>query len=668
MPAYYRATLVEFLADDDARILGMLATESAGTGFTDLKQKQTKAWQKQITAMKITCSSLVAKLPNSAQWSLLFEYPIPRRQKRIDAVLLSSEVILCIEFKTEEKKYNRQLHRQAEDYALDLRDFHDQSRERRIVPIAVALKAEPTAYVDCSASDDWVRPVIFANADDLSEKIVSAVGSERKTKKLPIDADAWDLSAYRPVPTIIEAAEALYAGHNVREIAHFHAEAINLTQTSDKLIEIIKHAQRDNLKIACFVTGVPGAGKTLAGLNIVHNPTLRTGNRQPGVFLSGNGPLVKIVSAAIARDHKRRVHEGGAERTTSTFIQNIHTFVRDSLEKPDKPPVEHVIVFDEAQRAWDAAHNAKKTGSDISEPETVLSIMDRHQDWSVVVALVGGGQEIHDGEAGLAEWGRTLRESFSHWQIAVSPEALSGDSSVAGHRLFADGNNASLSIRKEPALHLKVNLRSFRARRLTEWVDAVLSGNAPKAANIIADLKDFPFVLTRSLPTTRAWLRDRARGLRRCGLVASSGATRLRAEGIELSSGFRQGNRDLYVHWFLADPADVRSSNQLEIVASEFECQGLELDWVGICWGGNFTFDTDQKTWAFHNFSGNSWRNIGREVDRQYLLNTYRVLLTRAREGSIIWIPMGNDNDLTRASAPLNATAQYLKHCGLPTI
>lgn len=666
MPAYYRATLVEFLADDEARILGVLATESAKTGFTDLKQKQTKAWQKQITAMKITCAALVAKLPNSVHWSLLFEYPIPRRQKRIDAVLLSIDVIVCLEFKTEEKKYSRQLYRQVEDYALDLRDFHDQSRDRYIVPIAVAFKAEPAEHIDCSILDDWVRPVVFANASDLSEKIVLAVIAEKKTEKPPIDATAWDLSAYCPVPTIIEAAEALFAGHNVREINH--AGAINLTQTSDKLIEIIQHAQRDSLKIVCFVTGVPGAGKTLAGLNIVHNPTLRTENRRPGVFLSGNGPLVKIVSAAIARDHRRRVRAGDAERTTSTFIQNIHAFIRDSLDKPDTPPTENVIVFDEAQRAWNAAHNEKKTGSNMSEPETVLSIMNRHQDWAVVVALVGGGQEIHDGEAGLAEWGKTIRESFSHWKIAVSPKALTGDTSVAGHRLFADGDRGLLSILQEPAFHLEVNIRSFRANRLSEWVDAVLRGDAAQAANIIADLKDFPLVLTRSLPTARAWLSARARGLRGCGLVASSGATRLRAEGIELSSGFRQGNRDSYVHWFLAEPTDVRSSNQLEIVASEFECQGLELDWVGVCWGGNFTFDRNEKTWAFRNFSGNSWRNVGREIDQRYLLNTYRVLLTRAREGLIIWISTGDDNDPTRASAPLDATADYLKECGVPTI
>jgi hypothetical protein len=470
------------------------------------------------------------------------------------------------------------------------------------------------------------------------------------------------------VPTIIEAAEALFAGHNVREIAHSHAGATNLTLTSDKLVEIIQRAQQQRLKVACFVTGVPGAGKTLAGLNVAHNPVLRQQGRPPGVFLSGNGPLVRIVSAAIARDFKRRTKTGGAERTTGTFIQNVHAFVRDALDKPDKPPAENVIIFDEAQRAWDAAHNEKKTGSEFSEPETVLSIMDRHQDWAAVVALVGGGQEIHDGEAGLAEWGRSLRERFCHWQVAASPQALVGDASVAGHRLFSDGNSSTVRIIHEPALHLDVNVRSFRAKRLAEWVEAVLAGDAAKARGIATDLREFPVALTRSLATARAWLRERARGLRRCGLVASSGAIRLRADGLELSSGFRQGNRDLYVHWFLDDPSDVRSSNQLEVAASEFECQGLELDWVGVCWGGDFVSDASAGGWVFRNFSGKRWTAVPNEIDRRYLLNTYRVLLTRAREGMVVWVPAGDISDLTRPRECFDPTAEFLLGCGLPLI
>jgi hypothetical protein len=298
----------------------------------------------------------------------------------------------------------------------------------------------------------------------------------------------------------------------------------------------------------------------------------------------------------------------------------------------------------------------------------MLSIMDRHKDWAVLVALVGGGQEIHNGEAGLSEWGRTLREKFPKWKVAVSPKVLEHDASTSGHRLFMDGNPGSLAIQKEPSLHLEVNLRAFRARKFAEWVDAALAGDATKAAAIIPDLRDFPFALTRSLETARAWLREHARGQQRAGLVASSGSLRLRADGIEVSSGFRQGNRDMFVHWFLDLPPDVRSSNQLEIAASEFECQGLELDWIGLCWGGDFAFDAVTGCWSYRYFSGSRWGILKSQIDRQYLLNTYRVLLTRARRGLIIWIPQGDISDETRQPASFDPTADHLIRCGIPVV
>jgi DUF2075 family protein len=325
-------------------------------------------------------------------------------------------------------------------------------------------------------------------------------------------------------------------------------------------------------------------------------------------------------------------------------------------------------VFDEAQRAWTADQNRKKNGVEVSEPETMLSIMDRHEDWAVVVALIGGGQEIHNGEAGLAEWGKTLREKFSKWKVAVSPKALEGDSSNAGQRLFEDDDSGSLSIQKEPVLHLRVNLRSFRARRLAEWVDAAVAGDAQKAAAIVPELRKFPFALTRSLANARDWLRQRARGQQRAGLVASSTAVRLRADGLELSSGFRQGNRDMYVNWFLNRPPDIRSSNQLEVAASEFECQGLELDCVGVCCGGDFVVDTTSGRWAFRDFSGSGWRNLKNQIDREYLRNSYRVLLTRARRGMILWVPRGDVLDATREPTQLDSTAEYLIRCGVPVI
>ena len=285
----------------------------------------------------------------------------------------------------------------------------------------------------------------------------------------------------------------------------------------------------------------------------------------------------------------------------------------------------------------------------------LLSIMDRHE-WAVVVALVGAGQEINIGEAGLAEWGRSLQQRFSHWRVVASPKALDGDASLAGQRLFDNASAPVPVLQQEPALHLEVCLRSYRAKQVTEWVNAVLAGDSARAAAIVRDISRFPIRLTRSLLTAKEWLRGQARGLRRCGLVASSGAVRLRPEGLELSSGFRQGNRDMYVHWFLAPPGDIRASNQLEIAASEFECQGLELDLMGVCWGGDFTYNPAAGGWQHRNFSGNRWGEVHNAVDRQYLLNTYRVLLTRAREGLVIWVPKGDSTDPTRPLDWFDAT------------
>jgi len=665
MAAFYRAVLADFLVDDAARIVGLL---SSGTQHNELRKRQITAWARQVDVLKSALGDLIRTTPAAGSWSLLLEYPIPRRHKRLDAVLLAADVVFCLEFKTEDKAHSIPSQRQVEEYALDLRDFHEASHDRRIVPVVVVPKAARVENSADRSSPDSVREVKLANAADLAQILLTEFEEEHSATVASIDPSAWDSSPYRPVPTIIEAAEALFAGHNVREIAHSHAGAENLTTTSDRIVEIIKETQRLSQKVICFITGIPGAGKTLAGLKVVHDPELRQEGRPAAVFLSGNGPLVRIVSAAITRDFKRRMRVAGGEREVGTFIQNVHAFIREGLEKSDRPPVEKVVVFDEAQRAWNADQNRKKNGEEMSEPELMLTIMDRHHDWAVLIALVGGGQEIHNGEAGLPEWGKTLREKFPKWRVVVSPKVIEHDTSTAGHRLFHDGNAGSLEIQREPSLHLEVNLRSFRARRIAEWVDAALAGEAAAASAIVPDLHGFPLALTRSLHRAREWLRLLTRGHKRAGLLASSGALRHRADGLELSSGFRQGNRDMFVQWFLTLPPDIRSSNQLEVAASEFECQGLELDWVGVCWGGDFCYDATRNGWAFRRFSGSRWGQMNNEVDRQYLLNTYRVLLTRARRGMIIWVPAGDARDHTRLPAPFDATADYLARCGLKLI
>lgn len=664
MPAFYRGTFGSILADDSETVLGHLIRGAGHANIGEHLHDQTRAWEREIEILKHLATDLTSVVDEAKTWGLFLEYPIPRRQKRLDVVLVAGGLICAFEFKIGARGYDAASRRQIEDYCLDLRDFHERSSGRTIVPILVATEAGDSPSVDDSAASENVRRTQLANASNLATCMSDLLRRYRNVTLLPPDAQQWDESGYRPVPTIIEAAEELFAGHSVREIARAHADVFNLGETSACLIAAVERAQRERLKIICFVTGVPGAGKTLAGLTVVHDPLLRSGDRPAGVFLSGNGPLVRIVSAALARDHQRRTKTPAAEsrRRVSAFIQNVHTFLREYAGENTAAPPDKVVVFDEAQRAWDAEKQRKKFQRNVSESAMMLSIMDRH-DWAVIVALVGGGQEIHEGEAGLSEWGRALSSGYAHWQVLASPEVLTVAAGPGQQFLFADGAMEGISVATNPSLHLPVSIRSFKAENVSKWVDAVIQAEANEAHELFATLGDFPIVLTRSLPSAREWLRKKTRGERRCGLVASSGALRLRAEGIELSGQFRRGYP--YEEWFLAPPEDVRSSYQLEVAATEFECQGLELDWVGVCWGDDLVVDGSNGTWRHRHFHGKEWRNFRHAADRQFLLNKYRVLLTRAREGFVIWIPEGDEGDLTRDPALLDATASFLRRCGV---
>ena len=327
-----------------------------------------------------------------------------------------------------------------------------------------------------------------------------------------------------------------------------------------------------------------------------------------------------------------------------------------------RPPVEKIVVFDEAQRAWDADCNRRKFKRDISEPNMLLEIMNRHQDWCVMVALVGGGQEIHDGEAGLTEWGGRCWVNSQTGMCMRPLRRWLAVPAVAGRPLFAEGEGLA-NTNTLDVLHLRVSTRSYRAQRLAEWCNALLEGDAESCRSILEGDAEFPVYVTRELSQARRWLRGKVRASERCGLVTGSGALRLRAHGIELSSSF---HRDYpYEYWFLNDASDTRSSFQLEVVATEFEIQGLELDFVGVCWGHDFLWDPREDCWSCRKFVGNKWKAIKSERQRRYLTNSYRVLLTRARQGVVIWVPEGDSMDATRDPKPLGDTANFLRAAGL---
>jgi hypothetical protein len=591
---------------------------------------------------------------DDADLQILLEYPISRRGKRIDAVLIARGLVVVLEFKCGYCEYDPAAIAQVEDYCLDLRDFHRQSAGRQLVPVLVATEAS-SANDPAETDTDWVKPTWLTNRENLPSKLRTLLDRYHVVGRDPVDPDLWDTSDYVPTPTIIQAAKYLYAGHNVAEITRCRAGTENLTRTTDAVITAIEEARCARSKRICFITGVPGSGKTLAGLNIVHNPGLHSGDL--GVFLSGNGPLVRVLTEALARDFALREKQKmeHARRKVKTFIQNVHNFISEYYGFESKVPVDRVIVFDEAQRAWNAARSMQKFKRAYSEPEILLDIMDRHSDWSVIVALVGSGQEIHHGEAGLAEWGRALISRFPHWNVSISPELKSGDLST-GKCLFHEAPHG-VTISETESLHLSVNLRSFKAEVISEFVDAALGLEPDRAASLSSRLSGFPIVLTRDLQAMRRWLIQRRRGTRRIGLVASSGARRLRAHGLDVQA-------DLPIEdWFLNGPDDVRSSHFLEVPSTEFGIQGLELDWIGLCWGGDL-YPKDGR-WVFRSFRGNAWQSVRDPEKKQFIVNKYRVLLTRAREGMAIWVPPGDTEDATRPPEVYDRIAGYLAQCGV---
>lgn len=470
-----------------------------------------------------------------------------------------------------------------------------------------------------------------------------------------------------PTPTIVEAAQALYRGHNVHDITRSDAGAENLTVTTEELDQIITYSKAHHRKSICFVTGVPGAGKTLVGLNIA----IQRSDAQQGehaVFLSGNYPLVTVLQEALARDKVEqekqlghRVSKTDALRSTAAFIQIIHKY-RDSFVGNHNIPPEKVAIFDEAQRAWthEMIQKFMSTKKGIgefpySEPEFLISTMDRHQDWAVIICLVGGGQEINTGEAGLPEWFDALRRSFPHWDVYLTPQ-LNDDEYRRGRSWSS--MVAGLHTVERENLHLATSIRSFRTPDLAAFVKALLDADTLTAQRLAQRIGDkYPMVITRDLNKAKAWVREHSQGTTRYGMLASSGALRLKPEGIFVKNDISVAN------WFLNGKDDVRSSYALEDVVTEFDIQGLELDYSLVAWDADFRFDG--QNWTYYSFVGNRWNHIASMEKKLYLKNTYRVLLTRARQGMAIFIPAGSDTDATRQRDYYDQTYAYLKCIGI---
>lgn len=703
----YNSDFATFSNTDSASIYRILDDNYHGEALTTTRD----AWKAEIDIMK----NVVASLNNDGQ--IIFEYDIPRLGKRIDVVLLYRGVVFCLEFKVGESKILETNIDQVLDYALDLKNFHKFSEDKVIAPILVATNySNRSTSIQMSVYDDRVINPLVTGKAGISALIDNVLG--KFPSEAPVHND-WVISPYAPTPTIVEAAKTLYESHSVENITRHEADKVSTDATIKYILDVIQNSKTNGEKSICFVTGVPGAGKTLVGLDVAVKQTYQ-GNDAPvedegAVYLSVNGPLVAVLTEALAKDNHQKCRERNekknltdSRREVGKFIQIIHRYRDNMLAKIKNPvengvlkidpekavklaesgygEVEHVAIFDEAQRSWThkrLADYLKRGGTygnklkvpnfPLSEAAFLIWSLDQREDWATIVCLVGGGQEINTGEAGISEWIHALNDKFPHWKVYISPKLTEPEYAEGKvNELLAKNENVTYS----ENLHLGVSLRSFRAEKLSAFVHSLLTFS-PDASELYNEIKDrYPIVLTRDMETAKRWLHSKVRGTERTGVLVTKEAARFKPLGIHiLPSGDENA-----VHWFLEDKIDTRASNYLEDLATEIQVQGLELDYTCVLWDADMRCDNGK--WRYYTFNGKTaWNEKipdteNKQEQIKYMLNAYRVLLTRARAGMVICVPSGNPNknpsgfweDSTRLPKFYDGTYQYLKNLGIEEI
>jgi len=595
-----------------------------------------------------TLRAALAMVPEARDWAVLLNFRLLRLSSRIDAVVVTPGAVLVVRIVMESVGSNAGHRTALEDAALDLADFHAGCHRMPVVPVLVVLNsvdlrsAMPLPLLGALPVVEIASPSLPTLLQNIAKRFPAVPGAG-----LPQD---WAMAPYRPVPGLIEAACLLYARHDVTALTLAQAGRGGLARTGAAIAEAAGHARSAGLNLAVFVTGHPGAGKTLCGLDLAFAG-------QGAAFLTGNPTLVHVLREALVRDAVcRGMGRRAAQQRMEGVIQALPRF-RDHYVGTAGPPSERVLIIDEAQRCWSASHAVGKTRNRpvplaTSEPGHLLDIMGRHDGWSMIVCLLGGGQEIHDGEGGIAEWGRALAERPG-WRAVAPPEVI--EAADPRQRL-----RTNPSLAWDARLHLGQVVRSVHAPTAAAWVAAVLSNDPGEARDIGQAAGEVPFRLTRSLNDLRNVLRSR--GMRQSGLLASSYARRLRAEG--LGSVLPHQDENAVAHWFLSRWPDIRSADALEVVATEFCVQGLELDQVGVCWDADLVRTVDGAGWQARSLRGSAWTIARRAEAISNRLNAYRVLLTRARFATVIWVPRGDGRDATRDPARYQAVAEYLVACG----
>lgn len=652
--SYYSEKFTDFITEDNDLILAQLIKNHQ---FSTISQQQRNAWIKQIEILKV-------KLKGIDFDKILFEYTIPRMGKRVDNVLFYKGVVYLLEFKIDAKNYPSIDLKQVEGYALDLKNFQQGSKDLIIVPILVSTKAPDFENTIIAYHDRVIKP-LKANAETLSDVILQA---SKEFDEQPIDIISWENSLYKPTPTVIEAAQALYNNHSVDEITRKDSEIITFSATTNSVDAIIEDAKKNHKKNIIFVTGIPGSGKTLVGLNTAIKYQNYDKNEH-AVYLSGTAPIIEVLREGLARNVVSRedlqITKTKAKKDASTFFQHLRHFRKEAIES-DKYPTEKIVVFDEAQRMWSKQRTSKEIKNKLriedygkSEPDILLGYMDRNENWSVIICLIGGGQEINKGENGAIEWLKSVKEKFPHWNVYLSKEIR--EKQYLGN-MTVDEMLDKVQHKFVENLHLRTSVRSFRSENVSKFFNALLDRDIQTAFEIHKSLIKYPIKITRDLDIAKKWIKDQARGTDRYGIFASSKSQRLRPEGITAKKPM-----DFQTEaWYLDTDEFVDSSNFMEIPATEFLCQGLEVDWAIVGWDASLR--PSKEGWTCYNFSRKDWKKIINADDQRYLINSFRVVLTRARQGMAIFVPKGDIEDHTRAPRYYDGIYEYLKEIGLEEI
>ena len=664
---YYDATIEDFALNHKPEdIVDFLTDSDESSDYYELSL-QKKAWANQISILK--------KYLKDKNGYIIFEYVLSRVNMRIDVVLLMNDIVYSLEFKNNETMFLESDIDQAGGYGYALKNFYEINRNKYVVPILIATRAPDS---ECSVASDLGTDGLFslfkANVNKM-EQYIDLIRSKYGSDVIYSEEDFenWINSPFKPNPTIIQSARSIYMNNQIDDFFKFDAGEENLKITELTVEAIVNEARDNKKKIICFVSGVPGAGKTLVGLDLAGKTRNNKDNNLPdAVFFSGNGPLINVLTEALGRDAIKQFPEKyekkyQAVNNVKTFIQDLHAFKQDIISSKKKNIDENVLIFDEAQRVWDEEQLKKwliKKEADasfygLSEADLLLDVFSK-KEWGVIVALVGLGQDIHTGENGLGVWFKSLLEKHNEWDIRLSKQIFeqSADNLYKYKGLIL--NNPK--VKDCSGLYLETCIRTPRARNLSEFAEAVLSNKPEQAKIAISKFDNYPICITRDLKLAEQFVLRNTQRKERCGKLCSSNSKILG----KYSHCFDNIDNWHFANWML-DDFGRDSSNSLIFSASEFNIQGLEIDWSLLGWDMDMYYSNGE--WHEQRMLTKKRFEESTEIQKKHILNSYRVLLTRARKGMIIYIPKSSDfEDNYDVSQYMDSTYDYLKSCGIKDI